>query len=170
MYRLLVILFVISAGMAYGQPPEMEVTRNGFSPITMRVPAMAADKFVEVTKAWAGSFTNREGGYDAKNITGNTITISALKRNAMRYQNVGQTVENKIRYNLEITFTATSYTVRFVVVDIYGDNDTLLDYRLPDYYKSDGTLKDGYRGLDTSLETTANNIVQSYHDFIINYR
>jgi hypothetical protein len=159
------------AAMAlYAQPPEMEVTRGQFTAFTVSMPAMPQEKFIEINKAWAHGFTRRSGDFDASNVTGSSITISALKRNAFRYQNVGETVEVKIRYSLEITFTGNSYTLKFVVNDLYGDNDTLLDYKLPDYYKADGTLKDGYDGLESSLEDTVNEIVQSHYDYIVNYR
>jgi hypothetical protein len=170
MPRLYSILCFLVLANSYAQAPVVTLQNGVFDAVTVSIPTMKPEKFVDITKAWAQSFTRNEGGYDASNITANTITVSALKRNAFRYQNVGEVVENKIRYSLEISFTATGYTVKFVVNDIYGDNDNLLDYKLPDYYTSGGSLKEGYDGIEQTIQKTATDIIQSHYDHILNYR
>ncbi|MES2484755.1 MAG: hypothetical protein V4581_02250 [Bacteroidota bacterium] len=168
MKRLLTIMccFILAATKA--QAPKTQLQRGSFESVTATMPPMLPEKFIDNTKAWAHTFTRTAGGYDATNVTGNTITISALKRNAFRYQNAGETVENKVGYSLEITFNTTSYTIKYIVNDIYGDNDTLLEYKLPDYFTSNGKLKEGYNGLIKSMEATANETLESFHDYITN--
>ncbi len=122
------------------QPQPAQIVRGTISPFSTSMPSMLPERFIDITKAWAYAYTRPESGYDATNVSDNSITISAMKRNAFRYQNTGDVVENKIRYSLIISFTSNSYTVKFVVNEIYGDNDVLLKYKLPDYYKSDGSL------------------------------
>jgi hypothetical protein len=156
--------------IAYGQPPAAEVSRNGIAPITTSIPTLLPERFISITKSWAQAFTRPKGGYDASNVSSNTITISAFEKNGFSYQNTGERIDNKIRYSLVITFTPNSYTVQFVVDDIYGDNNIALTYKLADYYKPDGSLKDGYEGLETSLEATINDIVQSHYSYIVNYK
>ncbi|RYF97109.1 MAG: hypothetical protein EOO00_01015 [Chitinophagaceae bacterium] len=164
MRRLTAILCFFAGLQLHAQAPSPKLQQGIFEPVTATIPAMDSGRFIDITKAWANSFTRREEGYDASNVTTGSINISATKRNAFRYQNTGEPVDNKIRYTLQITFTQTSYTLKFVVNDIYGDGNNLLDYKLPDYYNSNGTLKDGYQGLEQSLQRTVNDIVASYHD------
>jgi len=168
MKQLLTIVCCFILAAAKAQAPKTQLQRGSFTSVTAAMPAMLPEKFIDNTKAWAHDYTRTSGGYDATNVTGNSITISALKRNAFRYQNAGETVENKVGYSLEITFNTSSYTIKYIVTDIYGDNDTLLEYKLPDYYTSNGTLKDGYSGLIKSMEATANETLESFHDYITN--
>ncbi|KOS06246.1 hypothetical protein AM493_09540 [Flavobacterium akiainvivens] len=167
---LAVITCLVSAISMRAQPAEAQVSNRGIEPFETAMPAMLPERFIDITKAWAQAFTRKDGGYTASDVTANSITISAFKKNAFRYQNTGETVENKIRYSLVISFTQSSYTLKFVVSDIYGDNDVLLTYKLPNYYKPDGTLKEGYDGLETSLKATINEIVQSHYSYVVNYK
>lgn len=160
----LALLFTLSIT---AQPAPANVSQRGVEAFTATMPAMQPGRFTELTKAWANAYTG--GSYDATSVTGSSITISAVKRNAFRYRNTSETVENKISYSLVMEFTSNSYTLKFLVEDIYGDNDVLLKYRLPDFYKSNGELKDGYDGLEKSLEATINDIVQSHYDYLVNY-
>jgi hypothetical protein len=170
MKLLYAIIVILGAYIGKAQPQAAQIEQGIVAPFSSDMPEMKPERFIDITKAWAHAFTRSEGGYDASNVSGNTITISAFKRNAFRYQNTGETVENKIRYSLVITFTPNSYTLKFVISDIYGDNDVLLKYKLPDYYKSDGTLKDGYDGLETSLRATVDDVVQSHYTYVANYK
>lgn len=170
MKLLYAIAILLGTYAAQAQPQKAQITQGVIEVFSSNIPVMKPERFIDITKAWAYAYTRAEGGYDASNVTGNTITISAFKRNAFRYQNTGETVENKIRYSIEISFTANSYTLKFIVSDIYGENDVLLKYKLPDYYKGDGTLKEGYDGLETSLRATVDDIVQSHYSYLANYK
>jgi len=170
MKLLYAIVIILDTYTGWAQPQKAQVSQGVVEPFSSTMPEMKPERFIDITKAWAHAYTSAGGGYDANDITGNTITISAFKRNAFSYQNTGETVENKIRYSLVISFTANSYTLKFVVSDIYGENDVLLKYKLPDYYKSDGTLKDGYDGLETSLRATIDDVVQSHYSYLANYK
>jgi hypothetical protein len=168
MRPLALILCLITVSV-HAQPAAADVSQQGITPFTTAMPAMLPERFIDITKAWANAYTGSQG-YDAYNISNSSITISSVKRNAFRYQNAGETIENKISYNLIINFNSSSYTLQFVVDEIYGENGEALKYKLPDFYKSDGTLKDGYEGLDKTLETTVNDIVQSHYSYILNYK
>jgi len=160
--------------LAMAQPPKLELTPRGFEPIEVSIPATQNEKLIEVTKAWALEYNNRglkeDRGYDASDVTENSITISAFKKNAFYYRERGEAFEHRIRYSMKITFSQNRYTLAFTVNDIYGDSNSLLEYKLPDYFTSEGKLKEGYTGLDTSLEETVNNIVKSHYNFILNFR
>lgn len=148
---------------------EMELTPNGFEPVTVTISSTRNEKLIEVTKAWALEYNLSKEGADITNVTENTITISAYRKNAFFYRNNGVPYDHDIQYTMKFLFSTTSYTLQFTVNDIYHDN-VLLEYKLPNYFTSEGKLKEGYSELDESLERTVNGIVNSHYDYLIHFR
>jgi hypothetical protein len=170
MRRLLTLLcfFIIIPAIAQ---PRLELTPQGFEPVQADIPATSNEKLLEISKAWAASYnrTNKKG-YDVYDVQQNAMSISALKKNAFFIRNKGETFSYTIRYDIKLTFYGDYYTLKFTVSDIYTDYDNLVEYKLPDYFTSEGELKDGYENLKPSLEKTVNEMVTSYHNYIINFR
>lgn len=167
MYRL---IFLFLAAAALAQPPKMELKPNGFDPIEVAIPATPNEKLIEITKAWAQEANRSERGADVTEVTENSLTVSAYKRNGFYYRDRGETHNHRIRYSMKITFYENRYTLAFTVNDIYTDGDKLVSYKLPDYFTSEGKIKEGYTDLKPSLERTVNDIVTSHYNFIINFR
>ena len=169
MKKMYLFCFLMSS-LAWCQP-QMELTPQGFEPVEVTIPATPGLKLIDVSKAWAQDYNRRENStYDITNVTDNSVTISAFKRNAFFYRDRGDTFEQKIRYTIKLTFYNNRYELAFTVNDIYTDGNVLVKYKIPDYFTSDGKLKDGYDGLTDSLEKTVNEIVTSHYNFILNYR
>lgn len=158
--------FFITAVIA--AQPQMEMQPYGFDPIKIDAPPMNSEKFIELTQNWAMEYNRREGRYDITGVSSNTVTVSAYKNRAFYYRNLGEAFEHKIRYSIDLTFNGSTYTLNFKVIDIYS-NDKLLEYKIPDYFKSDGKLKDGYAEIEQSLESTVNEIVRSHYNFLANF-
>ena len=169
MDKVLFILLLIGA-MAAAQPKLMQLQPYGFEPIEVAIPATPNEKLVEVTNSWAQEYNRREDGADITEVTANSITISAFKKNGFFYRNRGEAFEHRIRYTMKFTFYENGYNLVFTVNDIYVDNNVLLEYKLPDYFNSEGKLKEGYENIKPSLENTVNAIVQSHYDFLIHFR
>ena len=169
MHRLLGILFFVS-GTCFAQAPQLELHSYGFDPVEVAIPATPVEKLLEVSKGWALEYNREERGADITNVTTNSMDITAYKRNAFYYRNRGFTQDHSITYTMHLTFTPNSYTLTFKVNDIYVDGDSLIEYKLPDYFTSSGSLKEGYTSLDESLEATVNKIIESHYNFIISYR
>jgi len=168
MYKLL--LFVFSCA-AIAQPPKAILEPNGFAPIEVQIPSTPNEKLIEVTKAWASEITRKEQeGADFTEITANTITVSAYKRNAFYYRSRGEAFDHKIRYSMRFTFYENRYTVAFTVDDIFANGDALAQYKIADYFTSDGKMKEGYTGLRTSLEKNVNDLINAHYNFIMNFR
>lgn len=164
------ILLFLTTAFATAQPPRMELTPAGFAPITVDIPQTMPEKLVDLTNNWAYEYNLRQGGYDATNVTENTITITSNRENAFFYRERGEAFDHEIRYEMHFTFNdGGSYTLNFVIIEIYS-RDKLIDYNIPDYFTSEGRLKEGYEELEPSLETTVNNIVRSHYNYIINFR
>lgn len=155
--------------LAQAQPPRLELAPGGFEAISIPFPATPTEKFIELTQSWAAEFNRREDGFDATNITVNSITITANKDNAFYYRERGEAFDFKIRYAMEITFTDAGYNLKFSVPEIYSD-EKRIDYTLPDYFTADGRLKEGYDELERSLEATVNNIVTAHYNYILKLR
>ena len=174
MLKLYSLFIILICGIASAQPPEMKLSEGGFEPIDVSIPATKPEKLVSVTKTWALERQRRkidqDKGYDFTNVTDNTITITGFKKNAFYYTNLGEQFEHRIQYTMKFTFYENRYTLIFTVTQIYTDNNTPVQSSLPDYFKSDGTLKEGYTNLDISLETTVNAIVQSHYEALMNFR
>lgn len=169
MSRILSLLAFFCTIAVVAQPPRMELLPTGFAPITVNLPATMPEKLIELTQRWAYEYNLREEGFDATNITANTITITANKDNAFFYRERGEAFDHEIRYEMNFTFNDGNYTLAFVITDIFS-RDKRLEYNIPNYYTSAGRLKSGYEELEPSLETTVNNIVRSHYNFIINFR
>lgn len=166
---LLILAATFSFGMLRAQPPRLELRPGGFDAIDVPLPDVNAEKMLELTQNWAAEFNRREDGFDVTNLTANTITITANKENAFYYRDRGQAFDHEIRYEMQITFDNNSYAVNFVVNEIYQNNKRI-EYTLPDYFTRNGRLKEGYEEIEKSLEATANNIVQSHYNFLVNFR
>lgn len=168
--KAILLLCLLSFGFGRAQPPQLELTSRGFEPVTVTIPAVTAEKFVELSKAWVTTLRRRNLEYDISNISTGSLTISGMKANAFFYRDRGETHQHKAKLVMKIDFTQTSYTLTLTVPEIYTDNNVLLKYTLPNYFNDSGNLKDGYEGLQKSLETTVNDIALNYYNFIINYK
>lgn len=169
MKLLIGITCLLVAGMLHAQPPRLTLTPNGFDAVTVEIPETSDEKLISLTKNWAIEYNRTQEGSDASNVSESGITITAYKRNAFNYGNRGENFYHKIKYDIRFEFNRTSYKVSFNVTEIYLD-DVLLEYKLPDYFTSEGKLKEGYNTLDETLEDTVNDIVNSHYDFLMNYR
>lgn len=171
MARLLFLLCLFAIIPANAQPPVLELTSHGFEPVTATIPATPNDKLIEISRAWAAEANRRQKrGYDITEVTDSSMTISAFRKNAFFFRNNGEMFEYTIRYSMILNFSTSNYTLKFIVSDIYTSDDVLVKYKLPDYFASNGNLKEGYDDLKPSLERTVNELVTSYHDFIVNFR
>lgn len=166
---LLTFICVLSITI-YAQPPKMELSANGFKQINVTIPETTNEKLLSLTKNWAINYNRNKEGADITNVSSNTMTITAYKQNAFYYSNKGETFYHKIKYEMTFEFNRDNYNVAFTVTEIYLNDDSLLEYKIPDYFTSEGKLKDGYNTLKESLEETVNDIVKSHYNFIINYR
>ncbi|WP_116789152.1 hypothetical protein [Flavobacterium psychrotrophum] len=168
--KAILLLCFLSFGLSRAQPPQLELTSRGFEPVTVTIPTVTAEKFVELSKAWVTTLKRRNLEYDISNVSNNSLTISGMKTNAFFYRDRGETHQHKVKLVMKIDFTQTSYTLTLSVPEIYTDNDVLLKYTLPNYFDENGKLKEGYNELQKSLETTVNDIALNYYNFIINYK
>ena len=170
MHRLLSLLCFFVATVSYAQPPAMELTSHGFDPIEVTMPTIANEKFIELSKSWAASLNRNTKGYDASNVTANSIVISAYKKDAFFIRNKGEAFNYAITYSMKLSFHGTYYSLHFVIDDIYTEQDVLVKYKIPDYFTPEGDIKDDYKEMKPSLEKTVNDLALSYHNFIVNYR
>lgn len=164
------ILFFTASFVAYAQTPKLVLQPGGFDAVSVTIPSTANEKLIELSKNWATQYKRRKQGIDVSNVSANSMLITGFKKNAFFYSNKGETFYHKIKYDMHLTFNNNSYTVQFNVSDIYIDDDVLLEYKLPDYFTSEGNLKDGYNTLKTSLEDTVNDMITSHYNFIVDYR
>ncbi|MHA3786762.1 hypothetical protein ACX0HA_01025 [Flavobacterium hauense] len=170
MFRLSSLLCFFIVAITYAQPPAMELTPHGFDPVEVTIQNTSNEKLIELSKAWAASVNIKLKGYDASNVTSNSMVISAFRRNAFFIRNNGESFNYNITYSIKLSFHGNYYTLHFLVDDIYTDDDTLIKYKIPDYFDTDGDIKEGYENMKPSLERSANDLIQSYHNYIVNYR
>lgn len=169
MQKLLPILFLFIAGIAIAQP-QMVLMPYGFDPVEVQIPSISQEKFIELSKSWAAEFNRGQKGYDVSDVTSNSLTITAYKRNAFFYRNLGETFQYTIRYSMKLSSYDTYYKLVFTVTDIYANDDVLINYKIPDYFSSSGQLKDGYSDIKPSLEKTVNYIAASHYSAIASFK
>ncbi|MDV6168013.1 hypothetical protein R1T16_06225 [Flavobacterium sp. DG1-102-2] len=169
MHKLFTLLCFIVAITVQAQP-NLELTSRGFEPVEAEVPSTPNEKLITTSENWAREFNRRQKGVDITGVTANSMSISAFKKNAFFIRSKGEMYEYTIHYTIKLKFNVSSYTLQFNVNDIYTDADKLVKYKLPDYFTSDGSLKEGYSELKPSLERTVNEIVTSHYNYLINFR
>lgn len=163
-------LFCFFIGISAFAQPKLELTPRGFEPVEATIPSAPVEKLIDLSKTWAAEFNRKEKGADVTNVTPSGLTITAFKKNAFFFRNKGEMFEYTIRYSMKITFTNGSYSLQFTVNDIYADDDTLVQYKLPDYFDGSGNLKEGYTDLKPSIERTVNGIIASHYNFMVNFK
>jgi hypothetical protein len=167
MKNILAIACLFFITVAYSQP-RLELGPAGFPAVKVTIPATTNEKLLELSRNWATE-ANRRGSFDVSNVTENSMTITAVKENAFFYRNRGEAFEHDVKYDMKLAFNQSSYTVAFIVKEIYHDG-VRIESTLPDYFTSDGKLKEDYGDVETSLEATVNNLVKSHYNFIMNFR
>ncbi|MXN91920.1 hypothetical protein GR160_11865 [Flavobacterium sp. Sd200] len=174
MSKIFCLLCFLSAVLANAQLPEMKVSKSGFEPVVVSIPTTSNEKLTELTKAWLQEIVHnnpdRGKGYEVSGVTENSATVTGYKRNAFFYRSLGETYNHNIDYTMQLVFRQNSYDVTFTVNQIYTDNNVAVKSALADYFTNSGGLKEGYYGLDASLNKTVNALVQSHYDFILSHR
>lgn len=156
------LLFWIVASSAQ---VKLEMTPKGFLPLEMDMPNQPIHQLIEQSKEWARYYNQK--GADVFDVTENSLTIEARYENAYYYWNLAVKYNFDIKYSLKIVFGENQkYTLTLIVKEIYTDK-VLLKTTVADFFTSEGKLKEDFKDVKTSLEKTANRIVNSYITFII---
>ena len=143
---------------------KLELTPHGFAPVEIKSPNKPVSELIELSKAWANSFN--KDGYDISHVTENSVTIQARNEDAYHSYNLGVKYDCDIMYSLSVIFGSDQkYKVSIAVKEIYADN-ALLKTTTPDFFTSDGKLRDDFKDAKPSLENTVNGIVNSYIKFM----
>lgn len=170
MGKLYALLLFIGLATAWAQTPVLELTPQGFEPVSYTLTRIDGSKFVDLSRAWVTEQKRKNELFDISNVGSNTLTISGIENNAFFYRSRGETFQHKAKLVMKVDFTTTGYTLTLTVPEIYAEGDTPTQYKLPDYFDSNGNIKEGYDGLKTSIEATVNDIALNYYNFIINYK
>ncbi len=166
MKKILLIIFTLTITNLWAQAPQLELTKSGFKPLTYDIPAIESQKFIALSKEWVGKLKLNNQNFDISNISSGQLTISGYKNNAFYYRNRGETFQHRVKLVMKIDFSTSYYTLSLTIPEIYADYNSLIDYTIPDYFTSDGKLKDGYDGLKESLEKSMNDIALNYYNYI----
>jgi hypothetical protein len=158
----LLLCFLACAALAQ---PKLELTPTGFPAIEIARPDKTNEKLIEASKDWAPSYNRQQ--HDVYDVTANSLSIDAIRENAFFYRNLGEIYSYRIRYTLKVVFGEKTCRLEFFVRDIYAKK-TLTKMTVGDFFTPEGKLKEDYAEVKPSLEKTANNILQSYTDFISN--
>ena len=162
MKKIFLLLFLLAGAFAWSQA-KVELTPAGFAAVEIPRPGKPMEDLMALADDW-GYFYNKKG-HDTYDVTANSLTIDAMRKNAFYFMNVGQQIVFKIKYSLKVEFLDNKCVLKFTVKEIYN-NDKLIQSTIADYFTSDGKLKDDYEEVKPSLEKTANDILQSFTDYI----
>lgn len=164
MKKTLLLLFIFIGGAAFAQA-KFELTSKGFEPVEIAKPYKTNEKIIEASKTWADSYNKLT--HDVYDVTENSLSIDAMRENAFFYRSLGEIYSYRIKYTLQVTFEEKICKVNFIVKEIYAKK-TLTKTSITDYFEPDGKLKEDFAEVKPSIERTANNILNSYSDFISN--
>ena len=150
--------------MAVAQP-RLELTPDGFAPVSFVRPPLPNERLLELSQSWPPFFYKGREPYDIYDVTPNSLKIDGFRDNAFYYTNLGEVFQNRIKYTMEIRFTEKTIDNQVTVREIYADRN-LTELTVADFFAPDGRLKDDYRETKPSLELTINKLVRSYYGFI----
>lgn len=144
---------------------KLEMTPKGFLPLEMDMPNQPIHQLIEQSKEWARYYN--EKGSDVFDVTESSLTIEARYENAYYYWNLAVKYNFDIKYSLKVVFGENQkYTLTFTVKEIYTDR-VLMKTMVADFFTSEGKLKEDFKDVKPSLEGTANRIIKSYINFIV---
>ncbi|MFP9113230.1 hypothetical protein ACLI1A_04770 [Flavobacterium sp. RHBU_3] len=152
------------------QVPQLELKPNGFDPVTVTLPPANTKKLIALTKSWVSEHRRSSEVVEVSNITDNSLIITVYKQHAFYYRERGEAFYQNIKMLMKVEFRNESFNLAVSVPEIYSEEGRLLKYHIPDYFTSEGNMKDGYDGLKESLELTVNRIAGNYYNFLVNYR
>lgn len=153
------LLFFLFASMLVYAQPKTELTPKGFTPVLIGRPDTSNEKLIETTKSWADVYNKIK--YDVYNVTESSVTVDGLKENAFFYRSRGETYKYTVLYSMEVRFGGKAISLQFSIKQIFADR-TEIKSTITDYFTPDGTIKEGFEEVKTSIEETANKIMQSY--------
>lgn len=157
----IVLFFWIPISLAQ---PKLEMTPQGFQTIELETPNKSVNKLLQLSKAWAAYYNKK--GYDVFDVTENSLTIEAPSESAYYYWNLGVKYSYDIKYTLKIVFEEDQkYTLTFAVKEIHA-NDVQAKTTVADFFTPEGNIKEDFKDVKPSLESTVNKIVKSYTNFI----
>ncbi len=142
----------------------MDLTPKGFAEIKINKPKRPVEELIKTAKDWnyANNFDKISTVYD---VTATGLKIDAMRNNAFFYRSRGEKYVYQIKYTLVVEFMPETYTVKFLVPEIYG-KEKLTENKISDYFTSEGKVKQDFENVKPSLEKTANTIVNSFADFM----
>jgi hypothetical protein len=157
---LIMLLFI---SVLWSQP-KVEMTPKGFAPIEIPSPNNTVDNLIQNSKAWA-AFYNKNA-YDVYNVTENSFAIDGLIENAYFYRNLGEKYSYNIKYTLTVVFKDDKkYTLTFTVKQIFA-KEVPVKTTIADFFTPNGKLKEDFKEVKPSLESTVNKLIKSYADYI----
>ncbi len=161
------LILLLWCSLCFAQPKV--VIDNGTIPdVDLGIPNVDAKKITDLTKAWVTEVQRSGETLEVSNISSGGLTISGYKRNAFYYRDRGETHWQDAKVVMQVTFSNTAMSIKITLPELYTNQGKPIKYTLPDYY-ANGKLKDGYEGLESSLQDNLEKIVRSYYNFIINY-
>lgn len=141
----------------------VEMTPKGFQPIKVATASKPIEQLIELSKSWANA---NKYGADASDVTANSLTITGFKPLAAYYYNVGVKYNYDLRYEIKVVFQPDqTATLTFDAKEFYA-NEVLTKTQVADFYTPEGKLKDDYRDVKPSLETTVDRLLRSYSSII----
>ncbi len=162
--KLFTALFLIFSGVAVAQP-VLELTPSGFAAVLVERPPLPDERLMELSQSWPAFFYKGREPYDVYDVTATSLKIDGFRDNAFHYRNLGEVFQYRIKYTMEIGFTASAIEVKYTVKEIYADRN-ITKLTVADFFAPDGRLKDDYREAKPSLEMTMTKLLRSYIGFI----
>nr|WP_322624366.1 hypothetical protein [uncultured Flavobacterium sp.] len=163
----LLLLFLFTS-VCFAQP-TVTLVNGTLSDIEVKIPEIESKKFIDLTKAWVTEAKRSGQVLDMSNVSSGSLTISGYKHNAFNYRERGETHWHDAKVVMQVRFSNTAMSIKITLPELFTNGGKPIQYTLPDYF-ADGKLKDGYEGLQKSLEENLNRIVRSYYNFIVNYK
>ena len=166
--KLLLLIALFFCLLSYSQDiPKLKLTPNGVEPIIVITDSLKATDLYKKALNWVQeTYKNPEKVLKAK-IENEKIRIDGFAENAWYYKLLGTKNNYNMEYSIEISFKDGKYKFEYLIGQflVDGGQKVLYDYKY--FYKKSGDIKSVYTESVPSIETTMNNLSQSFYNYVI---
>lgn len=162
------LAITLSSSVSISQTlPQLKLTPQGVEPIIVEVDSLKANEIYKKTLNWVQDTYKNPDQVLKGNIPNEKIRLSGFASNAWHMKSLGIRQSFDMEYTVEISFKDGKYKFEYKIGQFWVSGGAKALYDYTSFYKKTGEVRGAYSESVPSLESTMNNLSQSFYDYII---
>lgn len=162
-YLFCIMLFVGSFIYA-GNPPKLELTKDGFEPIIYTIEGKTAKELYHSVKEWVQLTYERPDYVVKADIPDKYIRLEGRTADTWCYKAMGINYCYHTSYTLELDFKDGKYKLS-LKLDRFYTGSKRATFTYTNFFKKDGSVRSVYDEGYESLNSSMNNFVESLYNY-----